>query len=144
MTKDFSEITNTIKDLIENAGKDEESMKDELKKAILNSLGINIPEMNSTDPAEKKSEFTRTENAEESDLTEDTEDLDEDGNTDDTENDSKGPGLFDCSPSDYVEECVDDYSEMGELILGIPGAFAGAILGCAVGVVKSVISDLFN
>lgn len=44
---------------------------------------------------------------------------------------------------DYISEGVDSGSEIGETLLGIPGAIVGAVLGGFVGCVKSILDDIF-
>lgn len=44
---------------------------------------------------------------------------------------------------DYISDSVDTGAEIGSAILGIPGAFVGALLGGVVGCVRSILDDIF-
>ncbi len=43
----------------------------------------------------------------------------------------------------YVSEGVDKGAEIGHTILGIPGMIVGAVVGGAIGSIKSILSDIF-
>lgn len=44
---------------------------------------------------------------------------------------------------DYISDGVDTGAEIGGTILGIPGAFVGAVLGGFIGCVRSILDDIF-
>lgn len=44
---------------------------------------------------------------------------------------------------DYISDSVDAGAEIGETILGIPGAIIGAVVGGVVGCVRSILDEIF-
>lgn len=48
-----------------------------------------------------------------------------------------------CDSFDCISKAVDSGAEIGETLLGIPGAIVGAIIGGVVGCVKSILDDIF-
>ena len=48
-----------------------------------------------------------------------------------------------CDSVDCISKAVDSGAEIGETLLGIPGAIVGAIIGGVVGCVKSILDDIF-
>ena len=53
-------------------------------------------------------------------------------------------GKFDEILEYFVSEGVDNGAEIGESILGIPGAAIGAIIGGAVGCIQGLICGVFS
>ena len=44
---------------------------------------------------------------------------------------------------DVISDAVDTGADIGEAILGIPGAIIGAVLGGVIGCVQSILDDIF-
>lgn len=63
-------------------------------------------------------------------------------NDDDDDYNEKIKGSF-YDSFDYISDSVESGAEIGETILGIPGAIIGAVLGGVVGCVKEILNDIF-
>ncbi|MCR5102399.1 MAG: 50S ribosome-binding GTPase, partial [Butyrivibrio sp.] len=64
-------------------------------------------------------------------------------NDDDDDYNEKIVHDFTESYDSTISECVDAGAEIGQFILGVPGAIVGSIIGGSIGLVKSIFEELF-